>query len=94
MQVAVFEQASAYAPYGGPIQIQSNALRALQRINPTIYEELCKVMRWIGMERNGTERRELVLFVGSFVPRTCKARAAVGLFVCWSVGSFVRFARL
>ena len=42
MKVAVFEQASAYAPYGGPIQIQSNALRALQRINPTIYEELVK----------------------------------------------------
>ena len=29
-----------YAPYGGPIQIQSNALRALQQINPTIFEEL------------------------------------------------------
>mmetsp|Transcript_27353 Transcript_27353/g.61174 ORF Transcript_27353/g.61174 Transcript_27353/m.61174 type:complete len:621 (+) Transcript_27353:83-1945(+) len=42
MQVAVFEQASAYAPYGGPIQIQSNALRALQRINPVVYEELVK----------------------------------------------------
>ena len=42
MKVALFEQASSYAPYGGPIQIQSNALRALQRINPTIYEELVK----------------------------------------------------
>ena len=42
MKVAIFEQASTYAPYGGPIQIQSNALRALQRINPTIYEELVK----------------------------------------------------
>lgn len=31
MEVAIFEQASSYAPYGGPIQIQSNALRALQR---------------------------------------------------------------
>lgn len=40
MKVALFEQASSYAPYGGPIQIQSNALRALQRINPTIYEEI------------------------------------------------------
>ena len=40
MKVAIFEQASSYAPYGGPIQIQSNALRALQRISPTIYEEL------------------------------------------------------
>lgn len=42
MKVAIFEQASQYAPYGGPIQIQSNALRALERINPTIYEEIIK----------------------------------------------------
>jgi zeaxanthin epoxidase len=40
MKVAIFEQASQYAPYGGPIQIQSNALRAMQRINPKLYEEL------------------------------------------------------
>lgn len=40
MKVALFEQASSYAPYGGPIQVQSNALRALQQINPEIYEEL------------------------------------------------------
>lgn len=42
MKVALFEQASSYAPYGGPIQIQSNALRAIQMINPKIYEELVK----------------------------------------------------
>lgn len=42
MRVAIFEQASQYAPYGGPIQIQSNALRALQRINPTVYQEILK----------------------------------------------------
>mmetsp|Transcript_41995 Transcript_41995/g.82339 ORF Transcript_41995/g.82339 Transcript_41995/m.82339 type:complete len:620 (-) Transcript_41995:79-1938(-) len=40
MRVAIFEQASSYAPYGGPIQIQSNALRAIQRISPAVYEEL------------------------------------------------------
>ena len=40
MKVALFEQASSYAPYGGPIQIQSNALRAIQRINPDVYKEL------------------------------------------------------
>lgn len=40
MKVALFEQASSYAPYGGPIQIQSNALRAIQRISPTLFEEL------------------------------------------------------
>ena len=42
MKVAIFEQASQYAPYGGPIQIQSNALRALERINPKVYEEIVK----------------------------------------------------
>jgi zeaxanthin epoxidase len=42
MKVAIFEQASQYAPYGGPIQIQSNALRALERINPTVFEEIVK----------------------------------------------------
>ena len=40
MRVALFEQVSLYALCGGPIQIQSNVLRMLQRINPTIYEEL------------------------------------------------------
>jgi FAD binding domain len=40
MKVAIFEQASQYAPYGGPIQIQSNALRALQRINPVLFDEI------------------------------------------------------
>lgn len=40
MQVAIFEQASSYAPYGGPIQIQSNALRAIERISPTVFQEL------------------------------------------------------
>ena len=40
MKVALFEQASSYAPYGGPIQIQSNALRAIERINKDVYDEL------------------------------------------------------
>jgi len=40
MNVTIFEQASQYAPYGGPIQIQSNALRALQRINPKLFDEI------------------------------------------------------
>lgn len=42
MKVAIFEQASQYAPYGGPIQMQSNALRALERISPTVYQEILK----------------------------------------------------
>eukprot|EP00520_Triparma_pacifica_P001179 CAMPEP_0118633652 /NCGR_PEP_ID=MMETSP0785-20121206/1116_1 /TAXON_ID=91992 /ORGANISM="Bolidomonas pacifica, Strain CCMP 1866" /LENGTH=528 /DNA_ID=CAMNT_0006524551 /DNA_START=138 /DNA_END=1724 /DNA_ORIENTATION=+ len=40
MKVAIFEQASQYAPYGGPIQIQSNALRAIEQINKRCYDEL------------------------------------------------------
>jgi zeaxanthin epoxidase len=40
MEVAIFEQASQYAPYGGPIQIQSNALRALERINQDVADEI------------------------------------------------------
>ena len=42
MKVAIFEQASQYAPYGGPIQIQSNALAAIRQINEKCYEELLK----------------------------------------------------
>jgi len=42
MKVIIFEQASQYAPYGGPIQIQSNALRALQQIHPQICQEIQK----------------------------------------------------
>lgn len=40
MNVILFEQANQYAPYGGPIQIQSNALRALEQIHPRICEEI------------------------------------------------------
>jgi zeaxanthin epoxidase len=42
MKVALFEQASSYAPYGGQIQMQSNALRAIQSISQECYEELVK----------------------------------------------------
>lgn len=40
MRVAIFEQAGQYAPYGGPIQIQSNALAAIRRISRRCYDEL------------------------------------------------------
>ena len=35
--VHVFEQARQYKPFGGPIQIQSNALFALREINPVLH---------------------------------------------------------
>lgn len=40
--VHVFEQAQQYKPFGGPIQIQSNALGALQQINPVLYEAVAQ----------------------------------------------------
>jgi len=36
----VFEQATRYKPFGGPIQIQSNALEALRKINPALFEAI------------------------------------------------------
>ncbi|KAG8460012.1 hypothetical protein KFE25_011061 [Diacronema lutheri] len=42
MRVVLFEQAGSYAPYGGPIQIQSNALRALSQINRRLFDEIVK----------------------------------------------------
>lgn len=41
--VHIYEQATQYKPFGGPIQIQSNALWALREINPTLYEAVKEV---------------------------------------------------
>ena len=41
--VHVLEQARQYQPFGGPIQIQSNALWALQQINHVLYEAVAAV---------------------------------------------------
>ena len=41
--VHVFEQATRYKPFGGPIQIQSNALWALKQINPILYDAVEQV---------------------------------------------------
>ena len=40
--VHVFEQAKQYKPFGGPIQIQSNALWALREINPVLYQAVAE----------------------------------------------------
>eukprot|EP00977_Amphora_coffeiformis_P027919 scaffold34663_cov205-Amphora_coffeaeformis.AAC.6 len=40
--VHIFEQAKQYQPFGGPIQIQSNALWALSRINPAVYDAVAE----------------------------------------------------
>jgi len=41
--VHIFEQAREYKPFGGPIQIQSNALWALRKINPALFEAVSEV---------------------------------------------------
>ena len=41
--VHVFEQATQYKPFGGPIQIQSNALWALKAMSPVLYEAIEEV---------------------------------------------------
>lgn len=43
IDVHVFEQARQYKPFGGPIQIQSNALWALKEINPVLYSAIAEV---------------------------------------------------
>ena len=43
MKIAVFEKSSQHDLYGSSIQIQSNALRVLQRINPKVCKETLKV---------------------------------------------------
>jgi len=53
--VHVLEQASQYKPFGGPIQIQSNALWALQQIHPVLYEAVAEAGvptgdRWSGIK--------------------------------------------
>lgn len=42
VDVHVFEQARTYKPFGGPIQIQSNALKALRDIHAPLYEAVEK----------------------------------------------------
>eukprot|EP00957_Ditylum_brightwellii_P088904 6769723-Ditylum_brightwellii.AAC.1 len=40
--VRVFVQARKYKPFGGPIQIQSNAFWALEKINPVLYSAVAE----------------------------------------------------
>jgi zeaxanthin epoxidase len=40
--VHIYEQARQYKPFGGPIQIQSNALWALREMNPVLYSAVEK----------------------------------------------------
>ena len=51
--VKVFEQASVYRPFGGPIQIASNGLEALKQIDEGLLRDIIKKGNRIGDRKNG-----------------------------------------
>ena len=51
--VAVYEKASEYKPFGGPIQIASNALESLRRIDADVYADILAKSTIIGDRING-----------------------------------------
>ena len=53
MQVSVFEKAKEYRPFGGPIQIASNALESLLRIDKGVYSKIMEQATMIGDRKNG-----------------------------------------
>ena len=52
-QVQVFEKASQYRPFGGPIQIASNAAESLKRIDRQVYAKILQKSTIIGDRVNG-----------------------------------------
>ena len=51
--VAVFERTSEYRPFGGPIQIASNGLDAVGRIDPDLLDDILAAATCIGDRKNG-----------------------------------------
>jgi len=51
--VRVFEKAQQYKPFGGPIQIASNALESLLRIDAGVYSQIMARSTMIGDRKNG-----------------------------------------
>jgi len=51
--VHVFERAREYKPFGGPIQIATNALESLRRIDEDVYAEIMESSTMIGDRVNG-----------------------------------------
>ena len=51
--VHVYEKATSYRPFGGPIQIASNALESLKRIDQAVYASILSKATSIGTRRNG-----------------------------------------
>lgn len=51
--VKVFEKTSQYRPFGGPIQIASNAAESIRRIDEGVYEKILAKSTVIGTRTNG-----------------------------------------
>ena len=51
--VHIYEKATSYRPFGGPIQIASNALESLKRIDQTVYNAILEQSTSIGTRKNG-----------------------------------------
>ena len=51
--VTVFERTSEYRPFGGPIQIASNGLDAVGRIDPDLLKDILAAATCIGDRKNG-----------------------------------------
>ena len=51
--VHIYEKATSYRPFGGPIQIASNALESLKRIDQNVYNAILEQSTSIGTRKNG-----------------------------------------
>lgn len=51
--VRVFEKTKAYRPFGGPIQIASNAAESIRRIDQSVYDKIMEAATVIGTRTNG-----------------------------------------
>lgn len=51
--VQVFEKTSSYRPFGGPIQIASNAAESIRRIDEDVYNKILAAATVIGDRTNG-----------------------------------------
>ena len=51
--VRIFEKTSQYRPFGGPIQIASNAAESIRRIDERVYEKILSRSTVIGNRKNG-----------------------------------------
>ena len=51
--VHIYEKATSYRPFGGPIQIASNALESLKRIDQDVYNAILEKATGIGTRKNG-----------------------------------------